>query len=426
MKHKWQAAFKCRSQDEGFTLFMALGMGLLMLTIATTLIFRASRHEAIASTRTHTGDSLAVAEAGVARTLAQMTKPENAVLLNRNYDPLNPKTSKNYLGADGIPNTTDQTTTGVDEWTTYSPTSVSCSTTTTNPSISYSGTVGTDGQYALLAYRYNSTDRTGTFLVEGRRENSISHIAVTVSIDSNPAPFPGVLAKNSIKFDNRQVLGTNGNVYYDSASSPTPGLTNVAGKIINCQLNPTLSNTFSTGIPGATYEGGSGVTINSTTTISGHLGGITYYELDKLDLDSEILTVDTKDGPVYLYANEIKFNNTAQIVHVNSGGGSPKLGDLRIIIKTNKMLDIHQESCIDGAFIYAPDSELKLRGTNSACSGFKIRGVVWAESIANDNNNNYGISVPDTIDNLTDINTSVNLSNSYRLGATKNWRQYQL
>lgn len=95
MKQKWKVVFKYLCPDEGFSLVMAMGMGLLMLIIATALIFRASRHEAIASTHTQTGDSLAVAEAGVARTLAQMTKPENAVLLNRNYDRI-PSTSNTY------------------------------------------------------------------------------------------------------------------------------------------------------------------------------------------------------------------------------------------------------------------------------------------------------------------------------------------
>ena len=415
-----------RSQDRGFTLVLALSMGLVMMAIATTLIFRASRHEAIASTRTEAGDSLAVAEAGIARTLAQMTKPENAVLLSLNYDPINPKTNKSYLGADGIPNTNDQTNAGVDEWTTYAPASVSCSTTTTNPSVSYNGTVGTNGQYILRAYRYNSTAQIGTFLVEGQRENSTSYIAVTVSINSNPAPFPGVLVKNTLEFADRQVLGTNGNVYYDSTSSPTPGLIRVAGKTINCPIDPTLSNTFSTGIPGATYLGNSGASLDSTTTISGNSGGITYYELNKLDLDGDILTVDTKDGSVYFYAQEIKVKNAAKIVHINSGGNPPKLGDLRIIITTNKSLDIDSESCIDGAFIYIPNATLKIRGLNSACGNFRIRGVVWADNILNDNINNYGIFIPDTIDNFTDINASINLPSAYRLGIIKNWQKYQL
>ncbi|MDZ4874350.1 MAG: hypothetical protein CLLPBCKN_003746 [Chroococcidiopsis cubana SAG 39.79] len=83
-----------RSQERGFTIVLALSMGLIVMAIAITLIFRASRNEAIASTRTQTGDSLAVAEGGVARILALMTKPENAVLLTRNYDPIDPKTGK--------------------------------------------------------------------------------------------------------------------------------------------------------------------------------------------------------------------------------------------------------------------------------------------------------------------------------------------
>lgn len=422
MKRKWQAAFKHLSQDEGFTLVMILGMGLAMLIVATTLIVRASRHEAIASTRTQSEDSLAVAEAGIARTLAQMTKPENAALLNRNYDPINPTTNKNYLGADGIPNTNDQTSTAVDEWTTYSPASVPCSTTTTSPNISYDGTVGTDGQYILRAYRYNSTAQIGTFLVEGKRKNSVSYLAIAVSVISNSAPFPGILAKNTIQLADREVLGINGNVYYNSSFSPTPGLSNVVGRTIDCSLNPTLSDAFP---PTQTAEPSPG---SFNTTIFGHPGRISYYKFHKLELDNETLTVDTKDGPVYIYvADGFKLDNAAKIVHINSNpiATLPKIGDLQIILQ-KKTSRINTNSCVDGAFIYAPDLEINFTG--SGCGSFKVRGVVWAKNVTSDNSicTGCGIVTPDILDRFTNINASINLPNTYHIGNIKNWQRYQL
>jgi predicted transport protein len=490
MKQKWKAAFKCRSRNEGFTLVMAMGMGLMMLIVATTLIFRASRNEAIASSRTQSGDSLAVAEAGVARTLAQMTKPENTVLLSLNYDPINPNTNKNYLGADGVPNTSDDSATAVDDWTSVSANSSPCTpgTGSGTASISCSGAIGTDGQYTLKAYRYKSTNKTGTFLLEGKRGSSTSNITVTVSIDSSSATsdFPGVLAVNQLSLMGRSILGRNGNVYYDpisvgfgpSGGSAAPGDSNrgdylnairsgsadgitfdsVSGKIFASKLEPTLS-----------YNPPSGVTPTSlgdttgNTSIPSLSSSMTHYETGKIDIQgntivnidttpgsgpinlyvngpitvkgSATINVNTTNGPVNIYVNgAILVDENAKIRNVRNGGVPGKVGDLRIIISTTDQTQIYGNACIQNAFFYSRRGNLQLGGSGDGCDSpgiTNIDGVVWVQSISNTNTNSNwsGIAVPDDLSSLSDVATSIGgvpTSTTYKLGVVKNWQKHQL
>lgn len=478
-----------RSQDRGFTLVLALSMGLVMMAIATTLIFRASRHEAIASARTEAGDSLAVAEAGVARTLAQMTKPENAVLLSLNYDPINPKTNKSYLGADGIPNTSDDSATAIDDWTNVSANSSPCTPGTGlgTASISCGDAIGIDGAYMLKAYRYNSTNKTGTFLVQGKRGNSTSYIAVTASIDSSSvaSDFPGVLAVKHISLVGRTILGSNGNVYYDpislgfgpSSGSAAPADSNrgdylnaissgstdgisfdsVSGKIFASKLEPTLS-----------YDPPAGVTPTSLGDITGNTdilslsSGITHYQTGTIDIQnntivnidttpgsgsinlyvngpirvkgSAIIDVNTTRGPVNIYVNgSISVEENAKIRNVRNGGLPGKVGDLRIIISTTDATQIYGNACIQNAFFYSRRGNLQLGGSGDGCDSpgnTNIDGVVWVESISNTNISSLypGIAVPDDLSSLSDVATGIGfpISTTYKLGTVKNWQRYQL
>lgn len=220
MNYKLPVAFRRRSNDQGFTLPVAVAMGLVMFIASATLVSRSQSDQVIASARRGTGGSLAVAEGGIARTLAQLTQANNAVLLTRNYDAVNPTTGKTYLGPDAILSNGDEESTAVNWWTGGGSGSSPCTGATTgSPSMSYSGTIGTDGEYTLQAYRYNSTSKTGTFLVQGRQGTSAARIAVTVAINSTASDFPGVLAVETISLLGRSAVGTNGNVYYDPAFS---------------------------------------------------------------------------------------------------------------------------------------------------------------------------------------------------------------
>ncbi|MBW4618107.1 MAG: hypothetical protein KME17_01820 [Cyanosarcina radialis HA8281-LM2] len=457
MKRKLKVTFKLDATDRGFSLPVAMGTGLVLLMVGSLLIARSMQSQAISIGRSQTSNSLAIAEAGVARTLAQLTKSNNGILLTSNYDAINPKTGTTHLGADGIANDGDEENTAVDEWANPSAAS-SCASATSSgtPNISYSGTVGSDGQYTLKAYRYNSATKTGTLLIEGKKGTLASaYIAVTMSIDSNTSTvsdFPGVIAIELIDLYGRVILGSNGNVYYDPAFSTNPSLTGSAkvgdanrpdylnavksgpsngftadsidGTIVACKLTPTLPYT-----PQGTDLG----TIkDKVTAISGTSGSISYYQANKIEInDTDTLDIDTTNGPVYLYVNgDIKMNDAAQIRHIRTDGIAPKVGDLRIIVTAAKNIELNDTVCIQTAFIYAPLAQLQLKGSGDGCpssGSSNIDGVVWVKEIVNNGNSaNSGIALPNDVSSLTDVLNSVNLPAKNKIQAINAWQRLKL
>ncbi|MGB7417332.1 MAG: hypothetical protein WA902_24260, partial [Thermosynechococcaceae cyanobacterium] len=161
-----------------------MGLGLVMLMLGVTTIMVAQNGQTRAWQRKEVGTSRAITEGGVARTLAQLTHVNNSVLLSRNYDPINPQTGTTYFGPDDSLNSGDEEGAAVDEWTNCLSNPSTCSSGTLgSPNLSLNGTIGSDGQYELKAYRYNDIQKTGTFLIKGQQGSSTFSVAVTVSID---------------------------------------------------------------------------------------------------------------------------------------------------------------------------------------------------------------------------------------------------
>ena len=167
--------------QQGFVFPLALGLGMVMILLGITTMIHSQKAQTTATQRRQMGNSLLATEGGVARTLTQLSQRNNASLLIRNYDRINPNTGT-YLGPDGIPNNGDEETTAVDEWSSFSTSTVPCATTASpgSPNMNYSGAIGVNGQYSLRAYRYNPSQKTGTFLVEGHQGESASLVAVRV------------------------------------------------------------------------------------------------------------------------------------------------------------------------------------------------------------------------------------------------------
>ncbi|PSB02916.1 hypothetical protein [Merismopedia glauca] len=449
MNEKLKAIFKRQSSEHGSTLPLVIGMGAMMMLASVILIIQSQEGQNIAQGRTNTGNSLAIAEGGVARTLVLLTKPNNAVLLTRNYDLINSKTGKTYLGADGFGNTGDEETAIVQEWTNSCP----CPNNLGPPDITYNGNIGTNGQYKLLAYRYNATDKTGTFLVEGKEGTlAAAHIAVKVSVKSSSINFPGVLARKSVDLRGRTVSGANGNVYYNPAFSNNPSLTaaaapgdpnrlqylnalwsgpsdNVSGTIFAYPLNPTIPTDPP---PGAIDLG----LVKESLTISNNTGGIKYYNVEKIDFDTgRTLTVDTTQGPVYIYIeDEIILKGNSKIRNVRSDGQPPRVGDLRLILGQADFdeIFIYDNTCIDTAFIYNATSDVHLFGSGDGCpsnGNSNIDGVVWAEDISDTTTSSTsGINVPDDVSSLSDLlsTTGLNVDAKNQFGGVKSWQRVKL
>jgi hypothetical protein len=451
----FKAAFRNATGNGGFVLPIALTMGIVMILVGVAAVARSQNTRLNSFARKQTaGGSLMVAEGGMARTLAQLTKVNNSVLLTENYDVINPETNRTYLGADGILNNGDEESTPLNQWANGSGVAL-CSNTPNSgtPDITYNGIIGDGDTYTLKAYRYNSATNTGSLLVEGKRKTSISLIKVTISVDSVVSDFPGVVAVEKMELTGRDVIGSNGNVYYDPAFSNNSNLTgyaapsdpnradylnairsgtndysddndsidNVGGKIIACKLNPTFGNA-----PQGTNLGN----LKKDQTITGSVSGITYYQTDKIELDNKIINVDTTAGAVYIYINgAVKMKGNAQIRNIRTDGIEQRVGDLRIIISKADKIEIKDNVCIQNAFFYAPQGTLTINSSGNGCPSnvnTNIDGVVWAKEIINNSNNDSGIAVPDDVSSLSDIADSIGLPATKKFGTVTSWQRQQL
>lgn len=464
----WQCS-QTKLDEQGFALPVALGMGFVMMTLGIATLIIAQSDLTTSWQRKESGASLAVAEGGLARTLAQLTAPNNAVLLPLNYDTINPKTGKTYLGPDGILNSGDEEASAVDQWS--GATSNPClGASTGTPDLSTIGTMGKESQYSLKAYRFNSTQQTAHLLVKGTQRDSSSYIAVTLTLTSDNS-FPGVLTSRSTYLQGRTIIGSNANLYYNPDYSADasligfalPGSANrsdyldaiwsgttdgfnedaVSGKITGCPVTFTMPNTA---------QGNNLGILNGSRTITGTSGTISRYQTPTIQLTgNDIVTVDTTAGPVYLYVNDYSaLRGNSQIRNIRTDGQAPRVGDLRIIMTgiDNSPVDLFDTSCIDTAFLYSRDLDLQIQTTGDGCpspGNSNFDGVVWVEDIVNSKGSatsrpgtdtdgilgttfgvTSGISVPDDVTSLADILTTINLPIKYKFGQVKHWQQMRL
>jgi hypothetical protein len=416
---------------------LTVGLGMAMLILGLTAALFVQTDQSISRQRQQNGASLAVAEGAADRIMAQLSRRDNSLLLSRNYDPLNPQTGRRYLGGDGIPDSGDEGTTPTDEWTNHDPSAEPCfvQAGVGRPTISLSGTIGSDGAYRLLAYRYHPERQQGTFLIQGRfKTQTVSTVLLTVTVKPDRTNFPGVMAMNPhygtpkdalwdtgvIGLRNRVILGSYANIYYVPDHSPVTSLTGISrptdanradylgavfatpsqdggsgqptqvnGNIFACRLTVLPYNT----LPAQTPSIG---TITTNRTLTGTAGTRTVYWVDQIILDgNETLAVDTTAGPVAIYINRdwndnaISLAGDAQIRNIRTDGQPPRVGDLRIVILQNSSVQLGDRSCIRQAFLWMPMDEFLLETTGPGCASGRnanFEGVIWAQAILSSKN----------------------------------------
>lgn len=462
--------------NQGFALPLALGMGFVLVILGMSTLMVAQSDRTTAWTRKESGASLAISEGGMARTLAQLTKPNNQILLTRNYDEVNPKTGKTYLGPDGILNSGDEESTTVDEWTGYTGSiSSPCDTTSTTitPSIALDGMIGANGQYRLKAYRYQPQNQTGTLLIEGQHGDLRSYVYSTLTIHSEIEDFPGVIAMQGAFIRGRTIIGQHANLYYDpnwsadsslvnksapddgerssylnaiySTVSDGPGDDLIAGSIVGCPITQTLPVDLPSGATAL-------ATVNSSITLT---SANSPYHIQHLNLDgTDIVNIDTTDGTVHIYVTDtFELRDNAQLRNVRSDGQIPQVGDLRIFVHnpggTTPAVSLFDHSCIDTAFIYNKINDLHLQGSGDGCSSSgntNFDGVAWVEDVVSSininphtrsvpsedddiittNGSTSGIRVPDDISSLTDVVSGIGLTPKNKFGYVKKWQRVRL
>ena len=471
------------TQKAGFALPIAIALGLVMIAFAGTSILVAQNARNTAIQRRESGASLLVGDGAISRALLELEKPNNSVLLIRNYDPIDSTTGKNYLGPDGISKSGDESTTAINQWTGYDPSSAPCfqQLGSVAPNLALMGSIGANETYTIRAYRYDKQKKLGTLVVEGSYKGQLSLISVTLTITPILDDFPGIFAINytdpmtgRVILRGRNILGRNGNIYYGPAGSADTSLTSISapgdttrpkylaalwsgaldgntgdrieGKMFACRLFPSIP---------LTPQGQNLGLINTTRTLSGSAGVITYYQITGINLsNNDTLTIDTTAGPVYLYilpnAGQIILHHTAKILNVRTDGQPPKVGDLRIMNLGDytAYTRLYDQSCIQNAFLYIKGDDLQLLSSGPGCPGGRntnFEGVAWVEELYSSKNNasnqyvntydpgvmnalvtsgsTSGIAVPDDVSSLSDLLEYIDWPARYRYGAIKNWQR---
>lgn len=438
MNKSLRFAFKNSSSDQGFAIPIAIGMGLIMLLIASTMIVRSQGDQVSASAQKATAQSLAIAEGGMSRTLFKLNQsnPDISSMLTRTYDPIDSSTGKTYLGPDGKANSGDEETVAVNEWTTANM--PPC---TTNTDI-LSGTIG-NSTYQVLAYRYNTATKTGTLLIKGQvgtGTSSESRIQQTFNVSPKTGSLVGVLGTSDISLDNNDVRGINGNVactnlsncpvtcpnpYTDSAYQEAVrtgiGADNqgyVDGKIfvgsvppVTLPDMPAVWNGLGTAPTKAfTISVSSAIDINNTDALTfprssdftNHAAGTPYhYQIPSITAKgSSKITIKTEKNastnptgdPVYFWVSgNIDMQGNSELVHAVS---STNPTDFRIYGTSTSSQSIVVGSGAAGmdAMIFAPNAKVGINGTGT------INGLVYAKSFGEvGSNGNATVNVPNNI-----------------------------
>jgi hypothetical protein len=430
------------SPDQGFALPLALGIGLIMLLMGITMIARSQTDQVTAVAQKQSAQGLAIAEAGIARTLSELQKQHNAGLLTRTQDPVQGEQ------ADGQENLDP-------------PSLQPCP---LDPDLAYTGEIGEaeargSGTYRVQSYRYDpgpdqqpmTEDDRGILLVEGESQSARSWVEVTVPITSQQV-FPGLYASQGINLGNNDVLrvlgetGSGANIIcrdcaraagFCGADAPLPvrraaigagPQAQVDGKILllQPQLPPVPSfpagaasahslpeNLLNSGVQEPT------VLLPRATDLVGHTPGTPFhYRIENLNFGNRPLVINSGFGPVYLYVSgNITFSGgLGWLVHIQN----PELteleakADLRGLAQqlagrpenfriygnpadpedqvTDQVFTLNGGAIATNVFVYAPDAQV---GVNGGSNDPDFQGALWVKTWDGSSSNQVEIRVPD-------------------------------
>lgn len=448
MNKKLKIALKNHSSDQGFAIPIAVGMGLTMILIATTLIVRSQGDQVSASAQKATAQSLAVAEGGMTRTLFKLNQssPNVSSLMKRTYDPIDSSTGKTFLGLDGKANSGDELTVAVNEWTAANM--PPCTTT----SDLLNGTIG-NSPYKVLAYRYDAATKIGTLLVKGQistGNSSEARVQQTFTVSSKVGSLVGVLGTDDIDLGNNDIRGTNGNVACTNTTKcPVPSgscssLTNIStnsvardaigagpqadigGKIFLGPLTtpslptmPTVWNGSGTAPTTAFTISNSGSPFdyidNNTTLVfprssdfTSHVAGTPYnYSINNINANGFNITINTQmdspgtplanrrnptGDPVYFWVSgNINMGGSSQLNHTTSST-NPTAFRIYGTSTTSQDFTVASGASNVDAFIFAPNARVGINGTGT------IDGLVYAKSFGEVGaNGNAVVNVPNNV-----------------------------
>jgi hypothetical protein len=459
-KHRLQPKLRLNADQQGFSVPLVVGLGLLMILISTTLIIKAQGDQVTAISQKETAESLALAEGGSSRTLGTLNSNYNGFLI-LNYDPNNLLTPNT-----GAP----------DQWSSP-PNPPPCFDASQFSNLVLKGKIPASAAtdtFTVEAYRYDPTTQTGTLLVKGYPPNSTAltrlqqTFTVSPNASSDPANFPGLYGED-INLANNDVLGAvGGNVFCKDCTIPNtatqcvngqPTLDGLRGAIDvltngvvqgQIRLGAITLPTLPTAPAGAISLGdfdGNGVTFprpGDTPTSTDSNGVPTYsYRLDSLSISgNNVMTLDTTNARIHFYVDgDITMSGSASILNTCTGtnagcgsfgsSGGTNLGSpsrFLILGRPDNGGSYDQAFTLNGGatpsnlFIYAPDARLTINGGTSTPDIF---GAAWVKRWDGSSSNNVEITVPNNMQALLDLEgfNTTNLISSYRTSPVTSWQR---
>jgi len=402
--------------EQGFALPVAVGMGLIMILVGSTMLLRSQDDQATASAQRATAQSLSTAETGITRFQSLINNNKLIALYNRTG-------TVSWTNASSIPGFSTCTS---------SPTLISDIATTDWQDVD--STSSNKGQYRLVDYTYGPTQGvvpgTGTLTVEGRVNQSSSGSTATtrlqVSIpvrqgDLSSFPIPGAFIRSggtgkntiqgnvwlsdcSISIDSVEVTGTDstGQPYkaqHTNASFPALPTPPTIITSPNVQNLGKLSSKSTLILPRPN---------DKATNFDGVVdpNGAYRYSVDLID-DGNIIITPGKKVTFYLNGNITKKGGDIQhtcIGFTSEDDNNNGVLDTGEDNNSDEVLDTSckptnfqifgsalggtptPEICLNGndfleAFIFAPNYQAGVAGGGGGKGGFK--GSIWVNDWSN-------------------------------------------
>jgi hypothetical protein len=140
-------------------------------------------------------------------------------------------------------------------------------------------------------------------------------------------------------------------------------------------------------------------------------------------------------------------------LNVRSDGKPARVGDLRILTEGQNLITLKDRSCIQTAFIWSTNDELRLLTSGAGCPSGRntnFEGVAWMEAVLSSKNAasnrdicylkfcgmpydatitpgaTSGIYVPEDVSSLTDVLRYANIPVRYRVIGITSWQQIRL
>jgi hypothetical protein len=400
MKRKLKSALRHHFNhqgEQGFVLPIAIGLGLAMILVGTTMVIRSQGDQVTASAQQATSRGQSAAETGISRYQALINNNRAIAVYSRTGTP-------SWTNAAAIPGINTVCNGG-------SASAVTAASTTAWQDVDANDS--TKGQYRLIDYIYagvaGQAPGTGTLTVEGRVNQSgigstatarmgtaTTRLQVNIPVrqgNLNNVPFPGMWVKNSVSTGN-----TAANVMAPCSGTPTINLASgyqLTRSDLPMPSIPARSTTYinalgvTVTIPDlSTFQrinDPTGMTLPRPTDLPTRTStGETVYEYSVGQITGSFNITPGQKVAIYLDGNIDMTGGQEAIQHQCGSTPNCSATDARIYgLSQNGQLNLGGNAAICDIMFLAPNYDVSLNGGGQAqgCGGgANNNGVYWVRS----------------------------------------------